>query len=252
MKKRCYNQSDKAYKYYGARGIKICDEWLLGGSKAFVKWALENGYQDNLTIDRINNNGNYEPSNCRWIDKKTQANNTRRNKRITINGKTKTISQWADYTNINYGTLKARARKNQSEDFLNPNRILRKSQKQKIAQWDYDGNLIKIWDNLSSIHKELGYDMSTIFRLCKRIIKEQCYTAYKSGWTFYPQEQEWHYPNIKGGNKHFLTIDGETHCKKEWAELYGITTGIINYRLSKGITGTDLLKPRERTKSKKK
>ena len=69
MKARCYNKDNSEYKNYGARGIKICDEWL-NNVKKFYDWALENGYKENLSIDRINNDGNYEPNNCRWANKK--------------------------------------------------------------------------------------------------------------------------------------------------------------------------------------
>lgn len=94
MKARCKNIKNNAYKNYGGRGIKICNEWDTDFN-AFVKWALENGYQNNLTLDRINNNGNYEPSNCRWSTKIEQANNMRTNRPITYNNETKTIAQWA-------------------------------------------------------------------------------------------------------------------------------------------------------------
>lgn len=83
MKQRCYNPNNPYYKNYGGRGITICDEWL-NNFLNFKEWAYNNGYDDNLgsfdcTIDRINNDGNYEPSNCRWVNMKVQMNNTRRN-----------------------------------------------------------------------------------------------------------------------------------------------------------------------------
>lgn len=74
MKFRCYNPKDTHYKYYGERGISVCDEWR-NDFLAFRSWALDHGYKDDLTIDRINNNGNYEPSNCRWVTKTLQAIN---------------------------------------------------------------------------------------------------------------------------------------------------------------------------------
>lgn len=100
MKDRCYNNKLMYYKNYGARGIKICDEWL-NDFMAFYDWAMSNGYNDNLTIDRIDVNGNYEPNNCRWVDLKTQQNNLRNNILLTYNNKTQTISQWADELGLN-------------------------------------------------------------------------------------------------------------------------------------------------------
>ncbi len=96
MRNRCLNPQNPRYKDYGGRGIKICDEWLgkFVGFNCFYKWAMENGYRDDLTIDRIDNDGDYCPTNCRWVDYKTQRRNTRRVKNITINGKTMCVKDW--------------------------------------------------------------------------------------------------------------------------------------------------------------
>jgi hypothetical protein len=91
---------------YRDRGIRVCQEWH--SYEIFKAWAFENGYRDDLTIDRIDNNGNYEPSNCRWADGKTQANNTRRNINITYRGKTMTLKQWSVELGIKYRTLSHR------------------------------------------------------------------------------------------------------------------------------------------------
>ena len=104
IKERCYNQNSRCYKNYGGRGIKICDEWK-NNFMNFYNWAMENGYQEGLTIDRINVNGNYEPSNCRFITQKEQQNNRRNNVYITYKNEVKTLSQWADYYNIPYKVL---------------------------------------------------------------------------------------------------------------------------------------------------
>lgn len=110
MKSRCCNQKDCHYKYYGDRGIKVCDEWL-NDFEAFYNWAMSNGYDDTLTIDRIDVNGNYEPSNCRWATRKEQSNNRRSNHLLTYNNKTQTIKQWADEYNITYNKLSSRINK---------------------------------------------------------------------------------------------------------------------------------------------
>lgn len=103
MKRRCNDTKTKSYPDYGGRGITYCNEWEK--FEPFRDWAMESGYTDALTIDRINVNGNYEPSNCRWADKKTQANNTRDNVHVTIDGITKTIPGWANECGVSVGTL---------------------------------------------------------------------------------------------------------------------------------------------------
>ena len=110
MRRRCYNEKDQNYKNYGGRGIKICDEWL-NDFETFYKWALENGYKKELTIDRIDVNGNYEPSNCRWITMKEQQRNRRTNVRITFNGVTKTQVEWAEELGITGSTIRDRINK---------------------------------------------------------------------------------------------------------------------------------------------
>ena len=106
MKERCYNSKRKEYKDYGGRGISVCKEWM--DSKIFIEWALNNGYSDELTIDRIDNNKNYCPDNCRWISKAEQMNNKRSCHYITYNGETKTITQWAKDNNLTYAQLRKR------------------------------------------------------------------------------------------------------------------------------------------------
>lgn len=111
MNKRCTNKNIECYKNYGGRGIKVCDEWK--DFYNFMLWAYSNGYRDELpakqcTLDRIDNNGNYEPSNCRWVSYKVQANNKRNNVYYDYQGKRHTISEWAEIKGIKKATLKNR------------------------------------------------------------------------------------------------------------------------------------------------
>lgn len=115
MRSRCFCHSDHAYHNYGARGITICDEWR-DSFEAFRDWALANGYRDDLTIDRIDNDGNYCPENCRWETKKQQSNNERKNRWITHNGEKHTIAQWSELTGINPETLRGRLNKGWSAE----------------------------------------------------------------------------------------------------------------------------------------
>ena len=109
MRERCNTPSHKSYKYYGAKGITICKEW--DDFNVFREWAMNNGYSDKLTIDRIDVYGNYEPSNCRWATYKQQANNTTRNQRVEFNGQNLTLSEWADVTGIKMGTIWSRLKR---------------------------------------------------------------------------------------------------------------------------------------------
>lgn len=106
VRTRCYNKKNAMYKHYGGRGVKMCHEW--DSYMCFKEWALSNGYSDNLSLDRIDVNGNYEPSNCRWATQKEQMRNTRKNHFLTFRGETKTMVEWSEITGIKYHTLKNR------------------------------------------------------------------------------------------------------------------------------------------------
>ena len=106
---RCEKKNSSAYRNYGARGITVCGEWHE--FMTFYNWAIQNGYKNGLTIDRVNNDGNYEPLNCRWLDRKSQCRNTRVNKLITYNGQTRCVSEWAEITGINAAAIFARLNK---------------------------------------------------------------------------------------------------------------------------------------------
>ena len=119
MKERCCNPKNHAYKNYGGRGISVCEEWE--DYNVFRKWSLENGYRHGLTIDRIDNDGDYCPENCRWTTRKVQGNNTRRNTFLTVGNETHTLSEWADITGISVSTISWRARQGMS-----PEKVIKK------------------------------------------------------------------------------------------------------------------------------
>jgi len=106
MKARCYNKNHTSFDRYGGRGIVICEDWLADYMN-FKEWSLANGYTDHLSIDRENYDGNYTPTNCRWVDQKTQMNNTSRNRNIEYLGRTQSLMEWCRELDYNYNTTYA-------------------------------------------------------------------------------------------------------------------------------------------------
>lgn len=169
IRRRCYNQKDKNYSNYGGRGITVCNEWNAD-FMSFYNWSVANGYNDNLTIDRINNNGNYEPQNCRWITHAEQQRNRSFNIFITHGTVTKTISQWARITGMSdklfYDRYKSTIKhkgKCTLNDLVNPQKYKpiyteayygRNHFTKKVAQYTKDGTLLKIWDSVKSTKSE--------------------------------------------------------------------------------------------------
>lgn len=169
MKQRCYNPNNKRYDSYGGRGITICDEWL-NDYPAFRKWAIENGYEDNgkLSIDRIDNDGNYEPNNCRWADIITQANNRSSNIVITYNGKTQTLRQWSEETGISMDALYSRYRAGKTAE-----EILKKYDVRNIGCTRVDISTNRIIElrkqgmSIPKIAKEVGCSQGTVYNRLK-------------------------------------------------------------------------------------
>ena len=119
IKNRCYYKQDIGYNNYGGRGITMCDEWL-NSFDSFYNWSIENGYEESLTIDRINNEDGYNPNNCRWVDSIEQNNNRRNNHLVTYNNETHTIAEWCILKNIKHSCLLERLKRGWSvEDALN-------------------------------------------------------------------------------------------------------------------------------------
>lgn len=110
MKSRCFTKSAKSYCHYGGRGITVCDEWH--SYDAFERWAHNNGYDKELTLDRIDTNGDYCPENCRWATTLQQQNNRRSHVRLTVWGETKNLAEWSrdSRCKCKFGTLESRIR----------------------------------------------------------------------------------------------------------------------------------------------
>lgn len=109
MLQRCENPSDKAYENYGGRGITVCAEWH--SAEKFINWALASGWEKGLSIDRIDNNGNYEPNNCHWVTSKENNRNRRNNHLIIFGGRMQFLTDWAEELGINECTLSSRINK---------------------------------------------------------------------------------------------------------------------------------------------
>lgn len=110
MKSRCYDPDDKSYRWYGEKGIRICDEWM-SNPKAFELWALENGYDDNLSIDRKDETKDYCPENCRWITSNNNSKYKSTTRIIDVNGESHTGREWADVLNVGTNVINTYIRK---------------------------------------------------------------------------------------------------------------------------------------------
>lgn len=113
MKGRCYNKGNARYANWGGRGIEVCEQWR-NSFENFYAWAMANGYQDDLTIDRIDNNGDYCPGNCRWVSQKEQSRNRRSNINITIGNSTRTLIEWCEIFQVDYANVNARYHRNKN------------------------------------------------------------------------------------------------------------------------------------------
>ena len=122
MRNRCNNPKSEHYSRYGGRGIKVCPEW--DSFDEFEKWAYESGYNDTLTIDRVNNDKGYSPDNCRWATPKQQANNRKSSVYVEYNGEKHTYAEWADIAGINYKVFMTRVYRGYSlEDCMKQGRL---------------------------------------------------------------------------------------------------------------------------------
>ena len=197
IKRRCYNQNDKDYKNYGGRGIEVCDEWLKD-YHAFEAWALENGFREDLTIDRIDNDGDYSPYNCRWTTQREQ-NKNRRNSKL-YDGMT--FPEWCDEHEVDEAPVRRYMRLGFSMEESAD--LARKEEGRK---------------NIKAIAKEAGIRIETLER---RIAKGFSVTEAAS---------------FNGNcSKNIYVINGVQKPLAEWCAEYNITVPAVTYRMKKGMS----------------
>ena len=163
MKSRCFSKNNPNFNHYGGRGITICQEWI-DNFRSFEKWAIENGYRNDLTIDRIDVNGNYEPDNCRWITNKEQQNNKRNTVHIDFCGEDITLKELSNLTGIDRNTLYSRYSKGIKDEKILCR--LQRKKKEVHRKEREPGMLVTVGDRTLSIcqwSKETGISRSTLY-----------------------------------------------------------------------------------------
>ena len=174
IKQRCTNPNDEAYKNYGGRGINICEEWSSNFSN-FYEWSMFNGYNENLEIDRIDNNKNYSPDNCRWITHQEQQLNKRNNKLITYNGITKPLKSWTDELGIDYHKTLCRLWIGWSvEDAFNSTSeehfqkyCANRHQMKPVVQYDLLMNIVGEYQSIKEASEITGINYNGIAKCCR-------------------------------------------------------------------------------------
>ena len=152
MKDRCRNKNNKYYERYGGRGISICEQWKEDFEE-FKKWSYENGYTEGLSIDRRDNDGNYTPDNCRWVDQTTQNRNKSNVVWIELEGEVKRLIEWAEELDIKPSILHDRMRAGwEAKDILNPN--IRKSRLGEKIYYNGDSRTISEWAEITGISQK--------------------------------------------------------------------------------------------------
>lgn len=211
MKYRCNNKNYYDYHRYGGRGIKVCEEWS-DNTESFIQWSLDNGYQEGLSIDRIDNNGNYEPSNCRWTTMKEQQNNRSNNIVLEYNGEYRGLREWSEILELDYEIIKDRYYKGWS-----PTDILERRKDSHFRTLTLHGEtkLLTEWSKI------LGINKGTLWY------------RYEHGWS---DDHIIDSPYVRQSKKSkiFLTYNEETLSIYDWSKKTGTVIGTMYNRYYKG------------------
>jgi len=217
IKQRCYNPNVSGYKYCGKKGIIMCKEWL-NDSKSFYKWAMNNGYRDDLMISRRDVSKNFYPNNCQWASREVIANNKSNSIHVEINGKIKTATQWSREIGIQADTIKKRFKK--GKDIL----------KDSFIKIEINGKI----KTIKELSQESGIPYDTIIQ------------RYRAGWDHDKLTSE-----LLTNETKYIEIHGEIHTVTEWCEISGLDRNIILNRISWGWSNEELLLPKRYEHKKK-
>lgn len=209
MKDRCFNQKNARYPRYGGRGITVCEDWM--SFDVFKAWAIESGYTDDLTIDRIDNDGDYCPENCRWADMRTQCNNRSTNHLLTLDGRTQTMSEWSRELAIPLGVIHQRKRNGWSDERA----LTEPVNSMKMYELNGEMHSLTEWEGIT------GIPMKTLH---KRVTVQ--------GLSMEEAIQDTNF------NRKYISFNGKTQSLAEWAREYGMNSFTLRERLVK--TGWDM------------
>lgn len=212
--RRCYDPKTIGFRHWGGRGIRIAHEWYDEKTRklhtrAFIEWAVRNGWKEGLQLDRIDNNKNYSPSNCRWVTSKENCRNRRDNRIIEKDGVKKCLSQWAEELGIPYNAMKDRCHQGWDDE-----RIISEKVKphKRIIEFQGARMCLEEWA------RKLGIEASSLR------------DRFRNGWSIEDALTK----GNNGGHNRKITHSGETRTIKEWATHSGIPYRTLLGRLNRG------------------